>query len=92
MLTSELATNACVHGRTPFEVRVETGDEMLRVTVADGNSRLPTPVEARSLESVGGQGLLLVGRLSRAWGWTPGKGGKRVWFELAPRPLARKRD
>ena len=88
LLISEVATNAVLHARTDFVVRVHSSDERIRVEVADGNQRPPvighTPAEATS-----GRGLHLVQALSRAWGVEGHADGKTVWFEVGLDEIAR---
>ena len=67
LLVSELATNAVLHARTPFVVRVERDADTLRITVLDcsgaGPSRRPHGLGAGT-----GRGLALVATLAEAWG------------------------
>ena len=84
LLVSELATNAVMHARTDFVVRV-LGTPVagrVRIEVEDGNERPPsiahTPPEATS-----GRGLQLVQTLADAWGVDASPSGKVVWFELS---------
>jgi anti-sigma regulatory factor (Ser/Thr protein kinase) len=82
LLVSELATNAVLHARSDFMVRVEAGHGRVRVEVFDRNSRLPTfavvPPDAYS-----GRGLMLVQALASSWGVeSHSDNGKTIWFEL----------
>ena len=43
LTTSELATNAVLHARTDFSVRVRVSDSQVRIEVSDGNIRMPQP-------------------------------------------------
>lgn len=80
LLVSELATNAVVHARSGFTVRIERRGA-LRVEVDDDDPRLPHvrdyPVDAPS-----GRGMRMVAALAQASGADPNGGGKTVWFEL----------
>lgn len=82
LLTSELATNAVLHARSPFRVTLIRRGCRLRVEVADDNSRLPAvalvPPDANS-----GRGLALVQTLAGAWGVETVETGKTIWFEVA---------
>jgi anti-anti-sigma factor len=78
---SELVTNALLHGRTGFRVRVTTGPRALRVEVFDANPLLPT-AKNYGPAAVTGRGLRIVERVSSDWGVTPVEGGKWVWFEM----------
>jgi len=84
LLVSELATNAVLHARTPFGVRLERDGETLRITVLDCSRAGPVR-RAHGVGAGTGRGLTLVGTLAEAWGtrtdvqpWT-----KAVWCELA---------
>ena len=84
LLVSELATNAVLHARTDYVVRVAVDEagQRARVEVEDANERPPsiahTPPEATS-----GRGLHLVQSLAESWGVEGRMAGKLVWFELS---------
>jgi anti-sigma regulatory factor (Ser/Thr protein kinase) len=82
LLTTELVTNAIVHARTDFALRVATDQGRLRVEVSDSSHDPPRLIPIGETEEHG-RGLHLVDALSASWGvdWTAG--GKVVWFELA---------
>lgn len=103
LLTTELVTNALVHGGTEVELDVEVVDFTLKVQVSDrGDGRVllgASPSEERE----GGRGIYLVDALATAWGTRHSQDGKTVWFELGkpreqriiPRPAVgapRRRD
>ena len=81
LLATELATNAVIHARTPFEVAVEVAPQEMRVEVRDGDPTLPKPVQ-RGEQAVGGRGLRMVETAAAAWGAEPAGPGKHVWFVL----------
>ena len=82
LLTSEVATNAVLHARTGFELRVERRDDVVRITVCDGSGRAVAR-RRYGLEAGTGRGLGLVETMSVAWGTAPVEGwAKGVWFEL----------
>ena len=82
LLTSELVTNAVLHARTEFTVRVVREGETVRVTVEDGSLAVPRQ-RTYGTDSTTGRGLRLVETLSAAWGVDPlPGGGKAVWFEV----------
>jgi anti-sigma regulatory factor (Ser/Thr protein kinase) len=82
LLTSELATNAVLHARTPFELRITDGGSTVRVEVADGQSRLPV-MRNYGPESPTGRGLRLLQSGASRWGVERVTGGgKSVWFEI----------
>lgn len=83
LIASELVTNALIHARTDVWLRLSVRGERLHIGVHDGGRRLLRLVGG-SLEAEAGRGLLLVERLSRAWGvYRPPEGGKVVWCVLA---------
>jgi anti-sigma regulatory factor (Ser/Thr protein kinase) len=68
LVTSELATNAILHGGgiTGFDVDVDSGG--VRVSVSDNSDELPgaaAPVDERGHTRLGGRGWPIVCRLSR---------------------------
>ena len=86
---SELATNAVLHGRTPFTVAVLRAADGVRIEVTD---RSPLPPQVRRLSTFAstGRGLRLVASVSRDWGIVAmpadDGGGKTVWFEPVEEP------
>ena len=82
LLTSELVTNAVIHGRSTVTVTTVLDDGLLRVEVSDDNSRHPEvrPTDDRALD---GRGMHIVALLAASWGVTDEPLGKTVWFELA---------
>lgn len=86
LIVSELTTNAVLHARSPFSVRLRLAPSALRVEVADRGPGLPNPIDPGPT-GIGGRGLLLVAQLSVAWGVQAGAGpGKTVWCEVALAP------
>lgn len=86
LLTSELVTNALAHGRGEIHLRVADEKGHLRVEVSD-EARLAPRQRDIGPQDESGRGLMLVERLSAAWGVSPsGSGpGKTVWFTLRTR-------
>lgn len=83
LLTSELVTNAIVHGRSGPQLVVDVQDEVIRVVVGDLSPDLPIRRRAR-LDDPSGRGVVIVDELASAWGVTRERGGgKQVWFEVA---------
>lgn len=84
LLTSELVTNAVVHGRGPIQLLLLEDGDRLRIEVADGEPRLPDGPGKPADSDVSGRGLLILDRLADRWGSrsrrTPP--GKVVWFEV----------
>jgi len=81
LVVSELATNAVIHARSRFRVRVSSRGSGIRVEVHDGSEHLPT-WERRPNDAVSGRGMSIVDHLSSRWGVMPTPAGKAVWFEL----------
>jgi anti-sigma regulatory factor (Ser/Thr protein kinase) len=82
LLTSEIVTNAFLHGRSGAQVTLITTGDRVRVEVGDDSDRLPHRVDAER-EALGGRGLAIVDTLAADWGSTQRDDGKVVWFELA---------
>jgi anti-sigma regulatory factor (Ser/Thr protein kinase) len=80
-LVSELATNAVLHARTPFRIRVWLGGGRIRVAVSDLSVLSPVP-RAYVPSQPTGRGLMIVESLADDWGVTPEEKGKSVWFEI----------
>ena len=63
MAANELTTNAVLHARTDFTVRVLFGAHRVRVEVSDGNTRMPqpclTPADATSGRGPKGNSILI---------------------------------
>lgn len=82
LLISELVANAVEHvvEDGEIEVRVELGDELLRIEVIDpGPGFTYVPRAQTAGESDRGWGLVFIERVAERWANERG----RVWFELA---------
>ncbi len=82
LLTSELVTNAVLHGRSRATLYVRKPPPYLRVTVEDHNPELPEIGDEPALSATSGRGLHIVAELASRWGIEPSESGKRIWFEL----------
>ena len=82
LLTSEVVTNAVLHGRTRATLRVQEPPPYLRVAVEDANPDLPEIGDAPELGSASGRGMHIVAALADRWGIEATPTGKAVWFEL----------
>jgi anti-sigma regulatory factor (Ser/Thr protein kinase) len=83
LLTSELVTNAIIHGRSPIRLAVEAHSGSVKIEVQDASTQAPlTAGGEASAEAGGGRGLVLVNALSDQWGWRKVEGGKVVWCTL----------
>jgi anti-sigma regulatory factor (Ser/Thr protein kinase) len=89
VLTSELVTNAVRHagagGDDTIVVHLAISADCLRVEVCDHGPGFEPPAVLLPRSEGGGNGLVLVERLSSSWG-VAGDDGTCVWFE---RPLGR---
>ena len=93
LLTSEVVTNAVLHGSAPIVLRLQHWGASLRVEVRDAGAAFgPAPTASWDVTAEGGRGLALVEVLATAWGRTVHDDvptGKTVWFEIvrpAPSP------
>ena len=82
LLTSELVTNAVLHGRSELCVEVTSLEDRVRVAVLDENSRHPAVV-IEDPDALDGRGLALVAAVASRWGVDDRPMGKSVWFELS---------
>lgn len=81
LLTSEVVTNAVLHGGGCAELRVVISAETVRVEVDDASPEVPT--ERRyGADATTGRGLGLIAALASSWGVAPQTAGKTVWFEV----------
>lgn len=81
LLTSELVTNALLHGSGEIEMKVDRTPGQLRVEVQDESDVQPVR-QSTDVESTRGRGLLLLETLANSWGVRKNKPGKCVWFTL----------
>ncbi len=82
LLTSEVVTNAILHGRSDARVRMAVVDGRIAVLVGDDNSRHPAPVITDD-HALDGRGLAILDLLADEWGVRDDDYGKTVWFVLA---------
>ena len=88
LLLTELVTNAVRHSGAadgaPIQIELRDRSDHVLVEVTDPGAGFEPPAEiVPDLETTGGLGLVLVDRLSRAWGTRQTAAGSHVWFELA---------
>lgn len=81
LVTSEMATNALVHARSPFRLSVARSGNAIKVAIQDATSVLPQMRDADA-RSARGRGMGIVAALSSSWGSEVGPRGKIVWAEL----------
>jgi anti-sigma regulatory factor (Ser/Thr protein kinase) len=81
LLTSELVTNALLHGAGSITLLASLNDHRLHVEVIDeGNGLDSTAPTRRDPDHVGGYGLKIVDNEASRWG--VGRGTTHVWFEV----------
>ncbi|MFL6177637.1 MAG: ATP-binding protein [Ornithinibacter sp.] len=84
LATSEVVTNAVLHGEGPVRVRAWTGPHGVRVEVGDAGGGTLRPGTAVGNDEDAGRGLFIVGAITTRWGALPAVPGpgKTVWFEI----------
>ncbi|MBY9074859.1 SpoIIE family protein phosphatase [Nocardioides sp. WL0053] len=82
LTTSELLTNAIVHGVGPIDVRLRTNDREVLIEVQDRATFQPRKLRPTS-EDEHGRGLQIVAALAKRWGTRATEDGKSVWCLLA---------
>jgi anti-sigma regulatory factor (Ser/Thr protein kinase) len=86
LCATELATNAVLHARTSFTVRVSgAGPGCARLSVSDGSPRSPL-ARGHGIEAGTGRGMYLVAILALRWGVETTDAGKEVWLVLGVDP------
>jgi len=86
LLTSEVVTNAVLHGGphgpdAELYVDVDVSPRRVRVAVSDLGGGVPVAGDA-STDAVSGRGILMVEAMASAWGMRRNGAGKSVWFEV----------
>jgi anti-sigma regulatory factor (Ser/Thr protein kinase) len=81
LLTSELVTNAILHGREPVGVGLEDLGGAVCLSVDDASEVMPE-LRGTTMHDTSGRGLQLVEALSARWGVEFIEGAKRVWLIL----------
>jgi PAS domain S-box-containing protein len=81
LLTSEILTNAVMHGLGPVRLRLRRTDTEIAVIVSDRGRYQPQPRLAGPTDETG-RGLSLLEMLATSWGARPTEHGKDVWFTL----------
>jgi anti-sigma regulatory factor (Ser/Thr protein kinase) len=84
LLTSELATNAIIHGAAAdrkFTLEVRSFGCCLSIEVHDSSPNAPM-VRTVTDDAEHGRGLLLVAEVSDSWGYYFQGGYKHVWLHL----------
>jgi anti-sigma regulatory factor (Ser/Thr protein kinase) len=85
LAVNELATNAVLHARTEYSVRVVIEPARVRVEVTDGNTRVPQPCLTPA-DATSGRGLAINDGSGLQWGIDRHAGGKTVWVQALRPP------
>jgi anti-sigma regulatory factor (Ser/Thr protein kinase) len=80
-VVTELATNALLHARSGFEVRLLRSRDLVRLAVSDSGHGVPALRDPGG-RALSGRGLVMVDALTTRWGHWPRQGGKLVWADL----------
>ena len=78
LLTSELVTNAVLHGRPPIQLRLRLSARHAVIEVYDGTAVLPRRMRPTP-DDEHGRGLQVVASLADRWGTRPLPHGTSVW-------------
>ena len=83
LLTTELVTNAVLHGDGAIDLSAHRHDNLLRIEVHDGSPAFPLPEES-DMGAERGRGLCMVAELANGWGILEDQNGsgKTVWCNL----------
>jgi anti-sigma regulatory factor (Ser/Thr protein kinase) len=84
LATSELLTNAIVHGVGPLDLRLRTNNGEVLVEVQDRGRFQPRRLRPTP-EDEHGRGLQIVAALAARWGTRATEDGKSVWCVLSAR-------
>ncbi|HYO40104.1 MAG TPA: SpoIIE family protein phosphatase [Nocardioidaceae bacterium] len=84
LVTSELVTNALLHGRAPVELRTRIEGTDVLIEVRDRAAFQPRRLRLDELDEHG-RGLQIVAALAARWGTRPTEYGKAVWCVLSAR-------
>jgi len=80
LLTSELVTNAVLHGHGRIVLRARLDEDRLLVEVIDEGGGFEHEARRRDFQDLHGRGLLIVEAEASRWGIL--EGTTHVWFEL----------
>lgn len=82
LCTSELVTNAILHGVPPIELEILVGSDSVRVGVHDAGVRDVERRRTMSSDASSGRGLEIVDTLASRWGAERTGAGNLAWFEI----------
>ena len=81
LLVTELVANAVLHARTDLCFSIDITPPLIRISVTDQSTRVPT-LRHYDASDVTGRGLALVDALAANWGVDTTDDGKSVWCEV----------
>lgn len=81
LVSSELVTNAFLHGEGEIELRLNLFDDRLRIEVVDQGRDQAPAVREQPPDDAGGWGLRIVDQVALQWGVF--EGTTHVWADLA---------
>lgn len=82
LVASELVTNAVIHGAAPIRMHLQRRNDVVRISVEDGQvTDSPDPRDAEQHDPHG-RGLFLVEALCQQWGWSRSEKSKTVWADV----------
>jgi PAS domain S-box-containing protein len=84
LATSELVTNAFLHGQAPVELRMRIEGSDVLIEVRDRATYQPRKLRPDE-DDEHGRGLQIVAALAARWGTRPTESGKAVWCLLSVR-------
>jgi anti-sigma regulatory factor (Ser/Thr protein kinase) len=84
LATSELVTNAVLHGRPPVDLRLRIEGADVLVEVRDRATYQPRKLRPDDQDEHG-RGLQIVAALATRWGTRPTEHGKAVWCVMSAR-------
>jgi anti-sigma regulatory factor (Ser/Thr protein kinase) len=89
LITSELVTNAVLHGAGQIQLSVACEGDLLEVDVTDGGSSAVRFRDATDPLAESGRGLEVVNALADRWGVRSLQEapGKVVWFQMRARTI-----
>ena len=85
VMTSEVVTNAVLHGAGDITFGFVAESRRVRVEVGDDAARRPRARGAHD-DDEGGRGMQIVEALASGWGVLDRPPGKIVWFTVAAQP------
>jgi anti-sigma regulatory factor (Ser/Thr protein kinase) len=84
LASSELVTNAVLHGRPPIDLRLRIEGVDVLIEVRDAATYQPRKQRPDEYDEHG-RGLQIVAALATRWGTRPTEHGKAVWCLLSAR-------